>query len=282
MLKALKCLLLLLILIFSGNRAVAQSVSTLVGARGAGMGYASATLRDEWSLLNNVGGLSKLNQPVTAFACEVRPGLIGANRASAVFSFPLKTGVSGFGLFRFGDDLYNEQIISAGYSNQFGIASLGLKLNYIQYRAAGYSTRNALSLNFGGIAQITPLILVGAYIVNLNQPKLSSIDKERLPTKLVTGMSFKPIERLLLAVEIEKDLDYDPTFKMGMEYQAQKKIYFRTGFNYHPNAAFLGIGYVIRKVKIDYSLQYSSSLSASHQACASYQLERKNKNREQK
>ena len=268
---------LILIFILLGNQGISQSVSTLIGARGAGMGYASSTLRDEWSLFNNIGGLSKVNQPIAAFVYEVWPGLTGANRTAALFSTPLKFGVLGIGLFRFGDDLYNEQIISSGYSNQFGIASLGLKLNYIQYRADGLGVRRAISLNFGGIVQITPMLLVGAYIVNLNQPKLSTVDKERLPTKLIAGMSLKPGERVFLAAEIEKDVEYDPTLKAGIEYQLHKKIYLRTGFNFHPNAAFFGIGFLVKKIKIDYSLEYASILSAAHQASAVYRIEKRNK-----
>ena len=275
---ALKKSRLILIFLLLGNQGISQSVSALMGARGAGMGYASSTLRDEWALFNNVGGLAKVNQPIAAFAYEVLPGLTGANRTAALFSTPLGIGVIGFGMFRFGDDLYNEQIISAGYSNQFGIASLGLKLNYIQYRADGFGVRSALSLNFGGIAQITPLFLVGAYIVNLNQPKLSTVDKERLPTKLVVGMSFKPGEKVFIATEIEKDLEFDPTLKAGIDYQLHKKIYFRTGFNFHPNAAFFGIGFVVKKIKIDYSLQYSSILTSGNQASAVYRFEKRNKN----
>jgi hypothetical protein len=248
-----------------------------MGGRSAGIGYASATLHDEWSLLNNVGGLSKVTQSSATFAYDVRSGLIGANRMATAVILPFKMGCSAVGLFRFGDDLYNEQLITLGYSHQLGIASLGLKANYVQYHAGGFGTRRAVSLNFGGLAQLTPQISVGAYIVNLNQPKLSTLDNERLPTKLVAGLAFQPNNKLLLVTEIEKDLEYDPTIKGGMEYTAYKKVIFRTGFNLHPNAIFLGLGFLIRKLKIDYALQYNNTLTAAHQASTVYRLEPKRK-----
>jgi len=68
-----------------------------MGGRAAGLAYASSTLHDEWSLLNNVGGLSKVNQPAAAFAYEVRSGLIGANRMAAVMAAPVKVGAAAFG-----------------------------------------------------------------------------------------------------------------------------------------------------------------------------------------
>jgi len=273
--KAQTCVLFLLF--FLEETGAAQSVNTLMGARAAGLGSSSATLCDEWAMLNNVGGLSKVNHTVATFAYDSRPALPGADRMAATFSTPLKNGVAGLGLFRFGDGLYDEQIISTGYSNQFGLASLGLKINYIQYRAEGFGTRNALSLNFGGVAQITPQIAVGAYIVNINQPRLSTVDSERLPTKLVAGVSFKPDQKILLVSEIEKDLSFNATFKAGAEYQLHNRLHFRTGFNLQPNAVFFGMGLVAKNLKIDYALQHNNALSFAHQASLICRIDNKKK-----
>lgn len=247
----------------------AQSVSTLMGARAAGISFTSSVLKDEWSLFNNVGGLAGIEKTNASFAVDVRPAMPGANRMAAVFSSPFKLGTLGAGFFRFGDDLYSEQLISMGYGNRFGIASLGLKVNYVQYRSEAFGSKSALTINFGGVADITPQLSVGAYITNINQPKLSTHD-ERLPTKLVAGFGFKPIENLLLVTEIEKDLEYDPVWKGGVEYVVHKKIFLRTGFNLHPNASFFGMGFQTWKLKIDYALQFSNALNFAHQASAIY------------
>ena len=45
----------------------AQSVSTLVGARAAGMGYASSVLVDETALFNNVGAMAENKKPASFF-----------------------------------------------------------------------------------------------------------------------------------------------------------------------------------------------------------------------
>jgi hypothetical protein len=80
-------------------------------------------------------------------------------------------GVTSVGAFRFGDDLYNEQMVSLGFGNKFGIASLGVKANYIQYQADGFGTYGAVSIDFGGLAELTDQLSIGAYITNLNQAK---------------------------------------------------------------------------------------------------------------
>ncbi|MFM9840649.1 MAG: hypothetical protein ACKVOQ_20445, partial [Cyclobacteriaceae bacterium] len=142
----------------------AQSVSTLIGARQAGMGYASSTSADEWSLFNNVGGIGKIKQQSVGFAYEAVPSLIGANRMAAVWNAPTKWFNTSLGAFRFGDAIYSEQVLSAGIGNQFGITSLGAKVNYIQYRAEGFGTHSAVSVDFGGITKLTKQLSIGAYI----------------------------------------------------------------------------------------------------------------------
>lgn len=137
-----------------------QSTSTLMGARATGMGYASSTMADEWSLFNNIGGLGKVNQRNVAFAYEASPALPGANRMAASLLSPTKIGSWGLGVFRFGDEVYSEHVASFGFGNQIGNTSLGAKVNYIQYRAEGFGMSTAFSLDFGGITQLTKQISV--------------------------------------------------------------------------------------------------------------------------
>lgn len=241
-----------------------------MGARANGIGYTSSALFDTWGIFNNIAGIAKLENPTVAFAYDLHPSLPGANRTSAAFGLPIKIGVAGAGVYRFGDDLYNETILSGGFSNQFGLAALGVQVNYIQYRTEGFGSKGVWSINLGGIAELTPHISVGAYIVNLNQPSIS--EDEKLPTKLVAGVGFKPTDKVFFATEIEKDLEYDPTFKMGLEYKFHKKFCARTGYNVHPNTAFFGLGFLTKKFTIDYALQHSTSFNLSHQASVAYQF----------
>lgn len=271
MLKVIFQIWTLLSLISFSAEGVPQSVSTLIGARSAALGYASATLSDEWSIHNNVAGLCS-RQPDVAFVYDARPAMPGADRIAAAISVPVFNGTAGLGSFRFGDELYSESVISAGYANRFGLASLGLRLNYIQYHASGYGTKSAIAVSFGGIAHLTPSLQVGAYATNLNQPMVSINNKERLPTSLIAGIGFKPSGKVLLVIEILKDIAFDPTIKLGVEYEFAKSMKFRTACNLHPGAAFIGLGYSIRKIKIDYALQYNYTMSASQQASVCYRL----------
>ncbi len=250
----------------------AQSVSTLIGARANALGYASSCIQDEWSLFNNVAGIADVEQTSFFTAYDWQPSLPIGNRMAGGFALPAKIGVAGLGFFRFGDDIYNEQLMSFGFANQFGLASLGIKVNYIQYNAEGFGRKGLVSISFGGIAELTPNLKIGAHIININQAKLSVAEDERIPTLLIAGMAFTPTEKVFITAEIEKDIDYDATWKGALEYKPFKKAVFRTGFNIHPNAVFFGTGFILKKMKIDYGLQYSVVLGTGHQASITYQL----------
>lgn len=249
---------------------VAQSVSPQIGSRANGIGYASAALFDTWSVFNNPAASAQLKHVTAAFTYDLRYSLTGANRAAAVLNVPLPIGVCAAGAYRFGDDLYSEQILSAGFANTFGLASLGAQVNYIQYTVSGFGTKGVATINLGGIAALTPHLSVGAYIVNVNQPSLS--EHEKLPTRLVAGLAFKPTEKIYVGAEIDKDLDFDPVWKAGMEYTFHKKFVARTGFNLNPNTGFFGFGFKTRKLMIDYAVQYNALLRLSQQASIAFQF----------
>jgi hypothetical protein len=246
-----------------------------MGARSSGMGYASSCLADEWSIFNNVAGIAQVKQRVAGFSYDAQPSFTSFTKIAAVFAMPLKIGVAGIGVYRFGDDLYNEQIVSGAFGSTFGLASLGVNINYIQYNTTGYGRKDAMSISAGGIANITPIISVGAYITNINQPTLSDVSGEHLPTVLTLGVLFKPISALNIATEIKKDLDYEATWKLGLEYTVHERFIFRTGFNLNPNAGFVGIGFKSKKFTFDYAYAHIIEMSGRHQATVGFKFKTK-------
>jgi hypothetical protein len=254
---------------------LAQSVSTQIGAKPAGMGYASATSTDSYSILNNVAGIANLVTTEFAAAYDAAPSLSGADRMAAIANLKLKSFVMGVSLFRFGDDLYNEQLLTIGAANKLGIAALGVRLILIQYQAQGFGIKTSISADLGGLVEFTKKLALGAYITNLNQPSLSKESGERLPTKLHAGVGFYPSDSFSVCVEIDKDIDYSPTWKAGFEYQFRKRLSLRSGYNLNPNAAFFGLGFNTSRLRLDYALRHSYSLGMSHQASAIFSIRKK-------
>jgi hypothetical protein len=250
------------------NIAMAQSAYPLIGARGAGVGYASGCFGDEWSIFNNPSGIAYVERPVASLAFESVPGSPAFNRAAFAFAMPVSLGAASFGIFRFGDDLYREQVLCVGYGNKFGLAALGAKLQYISYYIEGFGRRSVFSFSFGGIAQLTPWLKFGAHVVNLSQPEIT--EGEKIPTWLIAGACIKASEKVTALIEVEKDIDYKPKVKAGIEYRFLTRFTGRTGININPRAGFFGFGFNPGKYKLDYAYNWNPTILTRHQLTISY------------
>lgn len=253
--------------------ALGQSVSTRMGARPAALGNASLCLRDEAVLFNNVGALAWLDNPSVFFAHEVTPTLVGADRVAASIQVPTAMGVLAAGAFRFGDKLYSEQMLIAGYGHRIGSTSLGIKTSIVQYRADGYETRSAMTVDAGGLTRLTPTWTVAASLCNLTQASMAG---ETLPVILSVSTSWHS-DRLLVAAEVEKRLGTPVQIKGCLELALGQKLFVRTGFGLHPVRLSFGIGARSRRLSVDFSTAYQRSFEFIYQASSAYRLTQKKK-----
>ncbi|MDH5476356.1 MAG: hypothetical protein OEX22_11740 [Cyclobacteriaceae bacterium] len=236
------------------------------------LGNTSATLSNYGSVFSNAAGLAEINEISVAASYKVTPNALWQNTMSASSTVPTKFGTIGVGFLRLGDNLFNQQLISMGFANRFGIASIGIKANYLQYNIEGFANNSVPFFDIGGIVELTPQLFIGAYIVNVTQTKLSTFQNERFPTLLDAGLSYRPTEKLMINVEIEQDLDFSPTFKAGLGYTPIKNLSIRTGINTSPNRQFFGLGFIPNNILIhlDYSLYHDRYSGISHQMSISY------------
>ncbi|MBL3657957.1 PorV/PorQ family protein [Fulvivirga sediminis] len=240
------------------------------GARAKGMGFTSSTMKDGWSLFNNPAGLSELTDLAAIGGFENKYGIEGLNTIAAGIYSPAPTGVVGLSFLKFGDDLYHEQELSLNYANHFGLAGLGIRLNYSQYHMEGYGNKSFVTIDFGGIASLSDQLLVGAYINNVNQPQISEFENERVPISLQAGVSYQPTAAVTLNAEVEKDIDYDTTLKLGLEYVFLKYIALRTGAQTSPFIQYFGLGFFTSRLKVDYALSNNNKLGFTHQVGISH------------
>ncbi len=242
-----------------------------MGARPASLGNASLTLRDEAVLFNNVGALAWLDNPSAFFASETTPSLPGANRVAASIQVPTGIGVLAAGAFRFGDKLYSEQMVIAGYGHRIGSTSLGAKTSFLQYRADGYETRTAITIDVGGLTRLTPSWTIAANLCNLTQ---ASIAGETLPVILSLAASWQS-DRLHATAELEKRLDASVQLKGGAEFVLGKRLFLRTGFGLLPVRLSFGLGAKSKRLSLDFSTAYQRSVDFIYKASAGYAISKK-------
>jgi hypothetical protein len=241
-----------------------------VGARANGLAYASSCLDDEWAIFNNPAGAAKAKNHIAASCIDIVPGFPAWNRYAGVFNMPLAKGGLSLGVLKSGDQLFSQQMLSIGYANKFGITSLGISAQLIQYDAEGFGTRSVPSFSIGGITELYPWLTVGACIVNLIQPEVT--EGEKIPAVLIAGAGFKVSEKVSAFTEVEKHISAGPLVKAAAEYRFSNNFVLRTGFHPDPSAGFFGFGFRRNRLLLDYAFTYIPSIGTRHQTGVAYKI----------
>lgn len=234
------------------------------GARSIGLGNAHVTMGDVWSIFNNVGGLSRAKNSQVTFSYDHRLQLDELTTLAAAAVIKSNQSAIGIGVSSFGSEYFSQNQIGLGFSNQMGIASLGLKINYFQTSMEGFGTGRAAIIEFGGIAELTPQLFFGAHIYNPTRAKYGKNSHDYLPTVVKAGVSYRPSEKVMLNVEAEKDILLDPLLKIGLEYNILNKVWARGGLITFTNHLFFGFGFQSRKFHFDYATTQHPQLGYTH------------------
>ena len=242
----------------------AQSGHYKNGADAFGRADASVTDSDSWSLYNNVGALSDHEQDISVtFAYRNFHSILDLYSTAAGLNCPLGPFNTSLGFFRFGNEVFNEQSIILGIGHKIRHTSLGISLHYVQIRGEQIGKSEALAISFGGLTKISRELSVGGYVFNLNQTKISRISGEKLPTVMTMGVKYE-VANFKVNLEAGKELDYNITFRSGVEYSIKKKMSIRTGIITVPFSSSYGLGFHTGKFIIDYGLRRSGILGISH------------------
>jgi len=262
----LKILFLVFAVSFVISKVQAQSFDKEFGARSKGMGNANVANLDEWAIFNNVAGISAIEKGSVAFGYDRFFNVDGFDKVALAAVQPIKFGSLGLAAHRFGDEIYSEHLVSGAFANKIGFVRLGVRVNYFQMRVEEFGTSSAVLIDFGGIVELNPELSFGAYISNLTASKLNDESNSRLPVMMKLGFSYHPGDKIRLNADLYKDINYEPEFRVGLEYEIVKNVFIRTGLNTIPFKAFFGGGLKFGRFKIDYSIASTEFLGVSHQA----------------
>lgn len=253
----------------------AQSIYAPVSSRVIGMGDASVTMEGYWASFQNTAGITTIESLEVGATYENRFGMQGMDFMAAGLTSKLPFGHAALTVFRFGDDLYNEHKVSIGYATELGIIKLGGRVNYLQYQVQDFGSQETYSIDFGGIASITPQLVVGAQALNITQSSLNVEADQRVPTLLKLGISYRPRDYFMLNAEIEKDIVRPALLKLGAEYNFLEKFYIRTGVNSGSFQSFYGLGFKYLNFQWDYALSNHAEMGFSHSLSMHYQIRKR-------
>ncbi|RNI25775.1 hypothetical protein EFB08_13050 [Rufibacter latericius] len=239
------------------------------------MGGGAVTLADVWSLSNNPAGIAALKKPELGAYAHNRFSLKELTTVGLLGVYPTtRFGAIGVDVQRFGGELYNEQRLGIGLAHQLGVVRLGLKADLLQVRVQEWGSRKAVALSMGIQSDLLPKLSFGAHIYNLNQAKLAEFEDERVPTVMKLGLSFQAATKVLLVLEVEKELEYPVAVKGGIEYRLLPALGLRTGFNTGTRAGAAGVDVRFKQFQVAYALGTQHQLGISNYLSVAYQLKK--------
>lgn len=242
------------------------------GARASGLANASVALSDVWSASQNQAGL--------AFMRTISGGIFYQNNflmkelsiKAGVFALPVKGGTFGLLVSNFGYSLYSENKCALSFAKAFGEKfSMGISMDYMNtIIGEGYGRKDAFVVEMGMISKPLKNMTIGAHVYNPTRTKIADYNNERIPTIFRLGGNYAFSEKVLLAVETEKDISQNTVFKTGIEYKPVKDFYLRAGVSTRPTLSSFGFGVKVKSLQIDVSANYHQVLGFSPQFGLTY------------
>lgn len=256
-----------LLLVFSSFLSFAGNFPYFIGGRSAAMGGFNVTLVDVWAAENNVAALAFAKDPALGAFLENRFLMKELSYKAFAANLPITKGSIGISAGQYGYQQFNDNKLGLSYSRLLGEnIAMGIQLNYTHLKIAeGYGNNNAFSGNIGLLAKITDQLFIGTSIINPTKTSLAEYQNEKYPTILKMGFSYSFSDKLLIGVEIDKNMEESSILKSGIEYHPIDILYLRAGISTRPTVSTFGFGLKFHKFQFDFSSSFHSVMGFSPQ-----------------
>lgn len=241
------------------------------------MANASVSLSDVWSTHHNQAGLAFVKDISTGVYYENRFLLQQLSLKAAAIALPIKAGTFGIAFSSFGYSLYSENKYSLSFAKAFSNKfSMGIAMDYISTKIAeGYGSKGVAVAEIGLQTKPIKNLTIGVHLFNPTRTKLADYNNERLPTILRLGGHYQFSEKVILAIETEKNISEKALLKVGIEYKPTKELFIRIGVGSNPTTSSFGLGINLKSFKIDLSTHYNQVLGFSPQIGLTYNFTKK-------
>ncbi|MFQ3675310.1 MAG: helix-hairpin-helix domain-containing protein, partial [Endomicrobiia bacterium] len=156
----------------------------------------------------------------------------------------------------FGYDLYKEDSIYFAYSrNLTSNFSTGVNIKSNSVMIKNYGGKSLVGIDLGFVGVLSPSVVVGIVIKNINSPQVGLTEK--LPVETVTGVRLEYIANSPSYIDIVKPSLENVYFRFGQEIFFNKNLLFRLGGETvsgdKPAKYSFGFSVLFKKFSFDYT-----------------------------
>ena len=235
------------------------------GVPSLSLGHIRSVERNIFSPMSNPAGVTKLE--TAAFAISYISPYTIKELSNRSITGTASTGLGHFSL------LFSQSGYSLSLLNRYGLSyartfgkhvAAAFQFNGLTHKIEGSETYGGFFTTIGVQFFPSEKVELGFYIQNPEQSKISYPDqKELIPVLYVAGLNWHPLNYLSLMVEVEKNQQFDPQYKFGIELQPVEILVLRGGAKGSPVELSFGAGTVWRFITIDVGISYHQQLGVT-------------------
>ncbi len=208
------------------------------GVNGMGVRYIHQGGRHVGDVWFNQAGLAFLEFPEAGLFAGLPFSIPGFQHAGLAVAVPVGGGGVGISWQRLGYGDYYLQRSGLSYSRLLWKSlALGLRWNVANSGLPGLRSPLQMDADVGIMTRIGSRLRFGFHAARL----VSS--EQNQPIAVHLGLAFRSSEKLWLAFEVEKDVDFAPNLRLGVEYCPSERLFLRFGSAVRPSFVFMGLGF---------------------------------------
>lgn len=241
-------------------------------ARHYGLGGASTTLVGGGNSLDNQGTLGLVDTSSLSFFYGNRYFLKELSTYGLGLIKPIKSGVLGVSIIRFGSNYYSQNNIGLAFGKVLTEKfSFGLRLNYLRLQQFEYGNTGLVTAEVGMLTKVSEQLSIGAHIYNPFRVKLTTENdgEFRSESGLRVGANYQ-LNQVNVLIEMESNTVSELLVKTALEYQSEGALFIRAGFVYPQKQVSAGLGVTLKYFKTDLYYQYHLELGNSSGVSLSY------------
>lgn len=273
--KLLPALPWLIIFIFIVHISRAQEAFT-PASRSQSLAGITVCLRDSWSVFGNQAGLTQIGRPILGGTFQNRFLVKELSTGSALIILPVQSSVFAISIYQFGKTVFRQEKLGIAFARSLSPKlQAGLQFNYYSFFMPEENrSKGTYGIELGFQYQLSKNVLMGAHALNPVKTSMKTLTGEYdYPTRYNLGTYIQISTSFGFMTEVEKQL-LNPmvVVKTGLEYEPVKTLVLRTGVSGKPYQLTAGMGFEVKKLKIDMAVAYNQYLGNSPSASFQYQF----------
>lgn len=248
------------------------------GAEADATGGAGVVLTDIWASSYNQAGLAYLNGMSAGFYFSNAFAIADMGTKAFAFAVPAdKYGTVGVNYTYFGNELFNDSKFALNYSKKLGKRiSAGIQLDYfLTVQGLDYGKQGVAVGEIGILSEPVNNLFIGVHLFNPWGASFAQNAQESMLSVLRLGAGYKFSDKLLLRMDVEKDIDFPAVFRTGFDYMPVNNLHIRAGVSTNPTQFSFGTAYGLKGFMFDISFTNHQILGYYSQFALSYTISKK-------